>query len=216
VTITPAADSYVDASNASANFGTSTQIRIDGSPVVRSFIRFNVTGVSGTVTGAVLRVWANSAQSTGYDVFSVADNTWGETTLTNANAPAFGAKLGSSGKITAGTWTSVDVTTDITGNGTYSFGISTTNGTAVSLSSREGANPPQLVIGVNGGPALIVPALPPGSGVPSPLGAIAALLLVLWPVVLLWSLRLAPLPRATFKPAVTLRWSMAAPRAWRK
>ncbi|MGZ6266204.1 MAG: CBM96 family carbohydrate-binding protein, partial [Candidatus Limnocylindrales bacterium] len=62
-------------------------------------------------------------------------------------APPFGAaKLGSSGKIAAGSWTSVDISSVITGNGTYSFGLSTTNSTAVSLSSREGANPPQLMI----------------------------------------------------------------------
>jgi hypothetical protein len=115
--------------------------------VVRTYLRFTVTGVSGTVKSAVLRVYANSAQTTGYDAYSVPDNTWGETTVTDANAPPFATtRLGSSGKIAAGTWTSVDVTSAITGDGTYSFGLSTSNSTAVSLSSRSGANPPQLVI----------------------------------------------------------------------
>jgi hypothetical protein len=40
-----------------------------------------------------------------------------------------------------------------------SFGISTTNGTAVSLSSREGANPPQLVI-TTSNTAGVAPLLP--------------------------------------------------------
>jgi hypothetical protein len=155
----PVADSYVDASNVSANFGTSTQIRIDGSPVVRSFLRFNLTGITGTVTNATLRIWANSAQSLGYTAFSVADNTWGETTITNTNAPVFGAQLGNSGAITAGSWTSVNVTSAVTGNGLLSFGVSTTNSTAVSLSSREGANPPQLLI-TTSTPAGLVPLLP--------------------------------------------------------
>jgi hypothetical protein len=98
-----------------------------------------------------MRVYANTAQSTGYDVYSIANNTWGETTITDANAPPFGAaKLGSSGKIAAGSWTSVNVTSAITGNGTYSFGLLTTSTTAVSLSSREGANPPQLTISWTG------------------------------------------------------------------
>ncbi len=160
-TFTPVADSYVDASNPGANFGTSTQIRIDGSPTVRSFLRFNVSGIGGTVTNATLRIWANSAQSTGYNAYSVADTTWGETTITDANAPPFGAQLGSSGPITTGSWTSADVTSAVTGNGLVSFGISTTNSTAVSLSSREGANPPQLVI-TTASPADVVP-LPPSS-----------------------------------------------------
>jgi hypothetical protein len=117
--------------------------------------------VAGTVSSAVLRVYANSAQTTGYDLYPVANNAWGETTITDANAPPFGAtKLGSSGKITAGTWTSVDATSAITGNGTYSFGLSTTGSTAVSLSSREGANPPQLVITWTGGASIVAPVPP--------------------------------------------------------
>jgi hypothetical protein len=147
ITFTAAADSYVCTATPTANFGTQTQVRLDGSPATRTVLRFAMTGVAGTVSSAVLRVYANTAQSTGYDVYAITNNTWGETTITDANAPLFGAaKLGSSGRIAAGSWTSVDVTSAITGNGIYSFGLSTTNSTAVSLSSREGANPPQLTI----------------------------------------------------------------------
>ena len=146
-TFNPVADSYVDASTPTTTRGTLTSLRLDGSPVVRSLLRFNVSGITGSVASATLRVWANSAQSTGYDVYSVADNTWAEATITSANSPPFGpTKLGSSGKVTAGAWTSVNVTSAITGNGTYSFGLSTTNSTAVSLSSREGTHPPELNI----------------------------------------------------------------------
>jgi hypothetical protein len=156
----PVADSYVDASAPTVNHGTETQIRVDGSPVVRSYLRFNVTGLTGTVTNATLRIWANSAQTTGYDAYPVADTTWGETTITDSNAPVFGAKLGSSGKVTASTWTSVNVTAAVSGNGTYSFGLSTTNATALGLSSRTGANPPQLVITTSGGAAVLPPLAP--------------------------------------------------------
>jgi hypothetical protein len=173
--LTPVADSYVDASQPTTNFGTSAQIRVDGSPVVRSYLTFNVTGVSGTVTSATLRVFATSAQSTGYDAYSVADTTWGETTITDANAPLFGAtKLGSSGKVTASTWTSVDVTSAVHGNGPVSFGLSTTNSTALAMSSRTGANPPQLVIAWSG-LAVVGPATPPNR--PGPL--LVALLLLM-------------------------------------
>ena len=157
----PAADSYADSSTPTSNFGTQTQVRIDGSPVVRTFLRFTVAGTSGTVKSAVLRVYANTAQTKGYDVYSVADNTWGETAITETNAPPFGpTKLGSSSKIATGTWTSVDVTSAITGNGTYNFGLSTSSTTAVSLSSREGANPPQLVITWTVGASIVAPAWP--------------------------------------------------------
>ena len=165
-TFTPVADSYVDASAPTVNHGTATALRVDGSPVLRSYLRFNVTGLTGTLTSATLRVWANSAQTTGYDAYSVADNTWLETAINNSNAPPFGAKLGSSGKVATGTWTNVDVTSAVSGNGIYSFGLSTTNSTALSLASREGANPPQLVITTSGG-AAVIPPLPPSKPSPS-------------------------------------------------
>ncbi len=168
VTVASVADSYTDASAPTTNHGTTTTMRVDGSPVVRSFLRFNVAGTSGPVTTATLRVWANSAQSTGYAAYSVADNTWGETTITDANAPPFGAKLGSSGAVATGTWTSIDVTSAVTGNGTYSFGLSTTNSTALSLSSREGAHAPQLVVAYSGGVSAIVLPPVPSSGSPLP------------------------------------------------
>jgi hypothetical protein len=174
-TLTPVADSYVDASAATTNYGTSTQLRIDASPVVRSYLRFDLTGLTGTVTSATLRIWANSAQSTGYDAYSVADTTWGETTITNANAPAFGVKVGSSGALIASSWSSVNVTSAVATGGLISFGISTTNSTAASLSSRTGANPPQLVVTTSSGAAFAPP--PPGGP-----GYLLPLLLVLVPV----------------------------------
>src|SRR4051812_48636370 len=76
--ISPSADSYVDGST---NHGTSTQIRVDGSPVVTSFLRFNVSGISGTINSVKLRVYNNSAQSVGYTAYSVADNSWNESTI---------------------------------------------------------------------------------------------------------------------------------------
>ena len=58
-TFVSAADSYVDSSSPSSNFGTSTAMRVDATPTVRSYLRFNVSGLTGTVTNATLRVFAN-------------------------------------------------------------------------------------------------------------------------------------------------------------
>ena len=146
MTLVPVADSYVDASAPTVNHGTGTGLRLDGSPVVRSVLRFDLSGVTGTVASATLRIFPTSSQSTGFTVFSVADNTWGETTIVDANAPAFGASLGSSGPVSTGVWTNVTVTSVVTAGGQVSFGLSTTNSTALALSAREGASPPQLVI----------------------------------------------------------------------
>jgi len=146
-TFTPGADSYVDASNPTANFGTSTQFRVDGSPIVRTYIRFNVQGLSGTITRVRLRVFANSSSTSGYTVSSVSDNTWTETTINYNNAPPVGSSAGSSGGFGTGVWTTVDITSLVTGNGTINLALATSSSTAVSLASREaGANAPQLIV----------------------------------------------------------------------
>jgi hypothetical protein len=113
-------------------------LRADGSPSVRSYLRFNVQNLSGRLTHATLRMYANSATSSGC-VANIVNNTWTETGLTHNNAPVLGTALGSSGSFGAGLWISMDVTAYVTGNGTYNI--------AVSFASREvGANAPQLII----------------------------------------------------------------------
>jgi hypothetical protein len=140
-------DSYVDASNAIANFGSAMTFRVDGSPIVRTYIRFNVQGVSGTITRVRLRVFANSSSSSGYTVSGVSDNTWNELTINYNNAPPVGGVAGSSNVFSGGAWTTVDITSLVTGNGTINLALTTSSTTAISLASREsGANAPQLIV----------------------------------------------------------------------
>jgi hypothetical protein len=114
---------------------------------MQSYLRFNIQGISGTVTHATLRVYANSASSTGYGVGNVSDNTWTETGINYNNAPAIGSSVGSSGSFAAGTWTTVDVTSLVTGNGTLDLGLYTTSSTAISFNSRNAtANRPELIV----------------------------------------------------------------------
>ena len=144
---TPVADSYVNAGSPASNFGTSTTLRADASPDVHSYLRFDVQGLSGTVTKATLRVFANSASNVGCTANSVSDNTWTESTITYDNAPPVGSALGSSPPFGAGVWVSIDMTAYITGDGSYDVALTTPGSTAVSFASREsGANAPQLII----------------------------------------------------------------------
>jgi hypothetical protein len=148
-TLTAIADAKVDASTPTTNFATAA-LRVDASPDVRSYVKFSGGGLTGTIKSATLRIWATSAQSVGYDVFAVGDSSWTETALTYANQPSAsigGGKLGSSGAVTAGTWTTVDVTAFVKAAGTYSFVLETTSGTALALASREdAAHAPELVV----------------------------------------------------------------------
>ena len=145
-TFAPVADSYVNETSPGSNFGTQTQVRVDGSPVVRAYLRFTVQGVVGTITSAKLRIYANSSSSTGHEA-RAADSTWSETAITFADAPAVGAIAGTSGPFSGGGYVEVDVTSLIAGNGTYTIALTGSGSTAISYGSRESANPPQLVLG---------------------------------------------------------------------
>lgn len=147
VTFIPIADSYVNESSPTTNYGSLSTLRADNSPFVRSYLRFNVQGLSGTVTRATLRVFANSASSIGSSANSLSNNTWTESTINYNNAPPLGSVIGSAGPFGAGVWISIDVTTYVTGNGTYNLGLTTPGNTAISFASRQaGASAPQLIV----------------------------------------------------------------------
>ncbi len=158
VTLTAAADSYVSYSSPGINFGVSTTLRTDASPIQRSYLRFDVPALSA-ISKATLQIYANSAVSVGYTVHLTTGD-WGETTLTYSNAPAYGNGVGNSGAITANSWTQVDVTALVTGAGQYNFVIDTTSNTATSFSSREGANPPRLIV-ITGGSIIVTATATP-------------------------------------------------------
>jgi calcineurin-like phosphoesterase family protein/Big-like domain-containing protein len=147
VTLTPVADAFVDASQPNTNFGTNVKLRTDGSPVVRSYMRFNVQGFAPGATRATLRLFATTSLNTGLQVASVANTTWGEATITATNAPAVGSTIATTPPPQANTRSSVDVTDAISGSGPITFALTSTNATAEALASREtGANGPQLVL----------------------------------------------------------------------
>ncbi len=148
LTINPVADAYVNSASAGTNYGTLTSLRVDGSPVVDSFLRFSVSGLIGSsISQARLELHANSSSTKGITVKAVANNTWGEKTVKYSNMPAMGAALATSAAVPSGAWVSLNVTSYISGNGTYSFGVITPGSTAISFASREsGANAPRLII----------------------------------------------------------------------
>lgn len=56
-TSTPVADAYVKAANPTTKYGTATTPRTDNSPIVRSYLRFNVEGLNTTIRRATLHVY---------------------------------------------------------------------------------------------------------------------------------------------------------------
>ncbi|MDQ3866797.1 MAG: DNRLRE domain-containing protein, partial [Actinomycetota bacterium] len=131
------ADAYVVQNQSTKNFGTAKQLNVQASPTARSYLRFNTQGLSGTVLSATLRLHASSSSTDGYDVRAVADNSWGENTITYGNAPAVATTVTrSSGAFSSGQWVSTDITPLVTSGGLVSVALTTTN-SKTSLDSRE-------------------------------------------------------------------------------
>ena len=171
VNVLPSADSYVSSAATSTNYGTAAQLRIDGSPVVRSYLAFDLRSVSGGITAATLRVYASSASSAGYEVHATAGG-WTETGITFVNAPSVGALVAKTGAFSAGTWTAIDVTSAANAGGLVYLAIVDPSATAVSLASRESAYSPTLALTIDGtgtpAPTATPTATASASTVPTP------------------------------------------------
>src|SRR5436305_5141927 len=151
-TFTPTDDTYTSSATPTTVRGTYPYmgVRADatGQPK-RSFLKFTVSGVNGPVTSATLRVFAQWNSAAGIEVRSVADTSWSENTVTFTNAPAYSSTVTSATQhsYSANTWQSLDVTPLVTGNGTYSFAITTPSG-ETQLSTKESGpdQTPQLIV----------------------------------------------------------------------
>jgi len=148
LSFTPAADAYLEVAAPNANYGSATTLQVDLSGLKEFLVKFNVTGVNGRpVVSARLRLYCVNSSNVGGDFHRVADNNWQEGTVTWNNAPAGDAgTLASLGAVSYNTWYEVDVTSLVTGDGTYSLRVTSTSSDGADYSSKEGANAPQLIV----------------------------------------------------------------------
>jgi len=145
-TLKPVADTWTNSQSAATTYGTSSTLRVDGSPSCVAFLRFDLGGATGPVGQAVLELYANSGSGAGVIVHAVSSTTWSETKTNASNAPAVGSASVASGSFAAGATISLNVTSLVTGNGLVSLAVTANNATAISLGSRESAHRPLLVV----------------------------------------------------------------------
>lgn len=157
------ADAYVSSRTSGRNFGSISALRVDGSPDMRSFLRFDLGGLDVPISRATLRLFAASTTSDGIDVHGVSTNSWGEATLTYRNKPKVLSVISSAGPVRGGTWVKWDVTSLLRSTSQVSFALTTTSSTAIRLMSRESSAPPQLVISSSSD---VLPSSPPASADP--------------------------------------------------
>lgn len=148
VTYTAVADTYSSAATPTKVHGSLRYMRVDGAPR-RGYVRFNVSGVTGSVARAWLSLHTLKSHPTGFEVRGVADNTWQEATLTHANAPPSSDSVTAlSGPFAANARIMLDVSPLVRGNGAYSFAVSSSSTNYFTLATRERGRrkAPQLMI----------------------------------------------------------------------
>jgi hypothetical protein len=136
---TSVADSNVVQNSPDQNNGGAAQILLDGGGNIRQgYLKFVVTDVTGVVTGAKLKLYCTDG---GTDTTShrVPDASWGESTLTWNNRPTLGASLSTVTNPVPNTWYEFPVPGQVSGAGTYSFGLETTGADIVKWASKEAA-----------------------------------------------------------------------------
>jgi len=165
ITFTPTADTHVNSSSPTRNYGAESSFRIrSGSPAFSAYLKFNVTGLSGAVTRATLRMYVIDDGPYGGAVYSVSNNykgtstPWLEEGLNWNNAPALsGTPVAVAGAAKLNAWLEWDVTAALSGDGVFSFGLNSTSTNSVYFSSKEGASAPQLIIETGSGMAVQAP-----------------------------------------------------------
>ena len=160
-TITATEDTYTSQGNPDATHGSIGSLTVNGpSGERRAYVKFTVAGIpagSSEVT-AVLRLSASTSSSATFTARAVPAS-WAESTLTWNNQPLLGAALASSSGVTAGQYQDLDVSSYVTGNGTFALAV-TGSSTQARFSSTEStaASPPQLAV------TWTAPTTPPPAG----------------------------------------------------
>jgi hypothetical protein len=120
------ADAQVNEEDPDKNTGTSTFLQVDGGsePGVESFIRFTVTGISGQILTARLRVYDTTNASENGPAVYATDPSWTEDEITwNTRPSRTSEELDNQSNISKDTWVEYDVSAAVTGNRTFSLAL---------------------------------------------------------------------------------------------
>ncbi|MEK6573173.1 MAG: DNRLRE domain-containing protein, partial [Chloroflexota bacterium] len=147
VTFLAVADAYVKSTSPASNYGTLDNLRVrtesgTGTVNYRSYLKFTVSGLTGTVTSAKLRLYVTDASNDGGSVYSTA-TTWTESDLTWNTAPLPGTLVAAAGAVPLGTYIEIVLPASLfsSGNGSYSLVLISSSTDSAIYNSRESANP---------------------------------------------------------------------------
>jgi Calcineurin-like phosphoesterase len=171
-TFRPVADARVEEAAATSSYGTATRLGSDGdtSARIESILRFNVSGLAGTVRSAKLRLYVVSDPTVDGPAVYPTGSSWSETGVTWATRPAAtGPAVADMGAGATGTWVELDVTPLVRGDGTVSLLLRQPGTDGVIFYAREKPGyEPQLVVTTDSGGTPTPTPTPTPSPSPSP------------------------------------------------
>ncbi|MGE5328015.1 MAG: DNRLRE domain-containing protein, partial [Deltaproteobacteria bacterium] len=152
----PIADSYTQGGwfYSGDNFGDSESLFAQngsGSKQFKSYLKFNLSEIHGTILSAKLRIYGSANKSMKAETFAVSDDSWEEMDINWSNAPSAGSSLGYLGFDGTNKYVELDVPnyckTEMTGNQIVSFVITSPDNTKVTAVSKDAtSNHPELLI----------------------------------------------------------------------
>ena len=154
--LTPIADTYVNGGASTTNYGTTTSMITKTSSTDRyAYLKFDLSGVSGSITSAKLKLFTKSLSSASTrSVYALSNDSWSETDITWNNKPSYGSELSNLNITSNGAYVEWDITSYInseyTGDKTASLCVNdpvSNNDTGIDFYSKEnGSNTPVLTI----------------------------------------------------------------------
>jgi hypothetical protein len=143
------ADARVKQISPTSNYGALSYVSVDGAPdpMEESYLLFTVGGLNGPIQNAKLRVFVLTDTTKNGPAVYLANNSWTESGMTWNTKPALlSGPSDNKGALTANTWVEYDVSSLLSGNGTYTFALIADSSDGADFSSREGGSPPQLIV----------------------------------------------------------------------
>jgi hypothetical protein len=150
--IKPTDDSYVSPRRKRLNHGNEPMLFVDGKAGNVAMMRFDLSCLrSKFITSAVLKLFSIDGSPNGGTINVLThddDSDWGENMVTWNNAPLNYNNVAQIRRVRTGTWREVDISKAISsGVGHYvTITLNSDGINRVVYSSKEGGNPPQLII----------------------------------------------------------------------
>jgi hypothetical protein len=154
------ADVSVSSGSEPANLETELSVTNSEEVETRTFLKFDVSGVSGSITSARILLRSKSDGSQGGELREILDTAWSENAMTWQNQPFIDLEspaVSSVAAVRSGDTYEWDVLQVIHGNGTHAFALTCTDCASI-YESREVENPPYLRLVLDDGTVV-----PPGN-----------------------------------------------------